>query len=346
MDAAGKLWKGFSLTAKLLVHRPRGWKDYVLNGLSCLAGSGRSLGRPVHVTIEPATVCNLTCPVCETGAGCLERPRQLMSLDEYKAILGRLPDSVGAMMLYFMGETFLNPHAYDMIRLARERGIFVETCTNGDFVDPERLVDSGIDMVSFQMDGASAATHGTYRVGSDFERVVANLRRTVALRDKQGRRIPRITAGLIVMRHNVHEIETFRKKAMEEWGVDDVDIISPCVRTYAQGVEMIPDDDAFWLYDRKRFEEEHILRPRWTLPWYGCSWIYFSLTIQVNGDVVPCCRDPRGKHVLGNVFRQSVSEIWNSPRMRSLRRNIRQGRRPSLCDLCSGFGVPRVRWRS
>ena len=338
------LKKASKLIQNLLRKRPRGWKDYLLNGFSCVMGSGRALGLPVHVTIEPATVCNLKCPVCETGANCLGRLGKLMTLEEYRTILGALPGSVGAMMLYFMGETFLNPDAYEMISIAQERGISVETCTNGDFVDPERLVHSGIDRISFQMDGASAATHGTYRIGSDFERVEANLRRTLEIRNAKGLKKPTVTAGLIVMRHNVHEIDTFRKKALNEWGVDGVDIISPCVRNYEQGIEMIPDDDSFWLYDKKAFEEEHALRPRYSLPWYGCSWLYFSLTVQVNGDVVPCCRDPKGEYVLGNVFRQPVEEIWNSKQIRRLRRDIRKKKTPPLCNLCSGFGVPPARF--
>ena len=43
------------------------------------------------------------------------------------------------LLFYFMGEPFLNKNAYEMIRYARENGIFVETCTNGDFVDAEEL---------------------------------------------------------------------------------------------------------------------------------------------------------------------------------------------------------------
>ena len=42
-------------------------------------------------------------------------------------------------MFYFMGEPFLNRHAYDMIRYARNRSIYVETCTNGDFVDTKKM---------------------------------------------------------------------------------------------------------------------------------------------------------------------------------------------------------------
>ena len=40
-----------------------------------------------------------------------------------------------------------------MIRYAKDCGIpFVNSCTNGDAVNPEKLIESGIDEISFQID--------------------------------------------------------------------------------------------------------------------------------------------------------------------------------------------------
>jgi hypothetical protein len=40
------------------------------------------------------------------------------------------------------------------------------------------------------------------------------------------------------------------------------------------------------------------------VPDNACPWIYYSLAIHVNGDVVPCCRDPKGEEVMGNRSEQ------------------------------------------
>jgi MoaA/NifB/PqqE/SkfB family radical SAM enzyme len=57
-------------------------------------------------------------------------------------------------MFYFMGEPFLNKQAYEMIRYAKETGIpFITTCTNGDPVQPEKLIEYGLDEVNFQIGG-------------------------------------------------------------------------------------------------------------------------------------------------------------------------------------------------
>ena len=100
----------------------------------------------MNITIEQTNVCNLDCPVCETGAGILGRTKGHMSLEQFRTIIDKVGAHTNTLMFYFMGEPFLNKHAYDMIRYAKQAGIpFIETCTNGDFVDPVKIVASGLD---------------------------------------------------------------------------------------------------------------------------------------------------------------------------------------------------------
>ncbi len=95
------------------------------------------------MTIEPPNICNLHCPVCETGAGILNRPKGHMSLDNFKRILGSVGDQVNTLLFYYMGEPFLNKDAYDMIRYAVNKGIYVSACTNGENLDIDRLAECG-----------------------------------------------------------------------------------------------------------------------------------------------------------------------------------------------------------
>ncbi len=143
----------------------------------------------MNVTIEPTNVCNLECPVCETGAGVLGRPGGHMTLDQFRTIIDKVGAHTNTLMFYFMGEPFLNRQSYEMIRHAKQRGIpYVQTCTNGDAVNPEKLVDCGIDEVSFQIGGTSQETHQVYRVNSNLERVLRNLRRRCASSASDGPR--------------------------------------------------------------------------------------------------------------------------------------------------------------
>ena len=79
------------------------------------------------------------------------------------------------------------------------------------------------------------------------------------------------------------------------------------------------------------------------LPDNDCAWIWNSIQINWNGDAVPCCRDPNGKHVLGNVFEQGLMGVFNGAKARDFRRRILtdQGN-IDICKLCSGYGLPTI----
>lgn len=313
----------------------RGARDYLRSTWSLLRRSPFVAGQPVNITIEPTNTCNLRCPVCETGSGELGRPARHMLLAEFLTILDKVASHTNTLMFYYMGEPFLNRDAYQMIRAAKEEGIpWVTTCTNGDAVDPEQLLASGIDEVSFQIGGMSQETHQVYRINSDLKKVLHNLMETVRLKREQ--RLPlRVACGMILMRHNEHEVALFRR-TMAEIGVDEAVEIAPCVRTVAQGKLYLPSDKRHWYYDPPAFRAGE-LRPR-ILPDNQCAWLYYSLTIHANGDVVPCCRDPKGEHVMGNLLQQELTDIWNGERFCAFRRAIQQEQsRLAICKLCSGY---------
>jgi radical SAM protein with 4Fe4S-binding SPASM domain len=318
----------------------RGSVDHLKSTASLARNSTFVAGRPMNVTIEQTNVCNLDCPVCETGAGILGRTNGQMTLEQFKTIIDKVGAHTNTLMFYFMGEPFLNKHSYDMIRYAKQAGIpFVETCTNGDFVDPVRLVESGLDRVSFQIGGITQETHEVYRVKGKLDRTMNNLIETIRQRKLQGSRL-QIEVGFIVMKHNEHEVEDFRRM-VREIGADRAAVIDPCVRTIEQGVQFLPADRAHWFYDENAFNRG-ILKPK-VLPDNTCPWIYYSIAIHVNGDVVPCCRDPKGEEVMGNIFRQDLDEIWNGERYRNLRARIHSDQGAvGICKLCSSYPVSRI----
>lgn len=325
-------------TAMQGLARPKGYRDLALSSYSALLKSDRVLGRPVHLTIEPTNICNLRCPVCETGAGILNRQKGSMSLDNFKMIIDKLGGHVNTLFFYYMGEPFLNKNAYEMISYAAQKGIFVSTCTNGHFVDAKAIIESGIGEVSFQIGGITQETHEIYRVRGDLRKTLDNLAATIEEKRRHPQSRTKIIAGFIVMKHNEHEVGDFLKLA-QEIGADDAHVYNPCVRTLEQGRQFLPQNDKYWDYDRKAFDEG-ILRPS-LVPHNHCEWLYYSTTIQWNGDVVPCCRDAQGEYIMGNIFEQDFYEIWNGEKFREFRRKVNSDQANlRLCRLCSGYGVP------
>ena len=324
--------------ARLVFLRPKGFFNYCLGILSAMGGRETAAGLPVHLTIEPANLCNLKCPVCETGAGILEREGGMMSLGGFKSVIDKVWRHTNSILFYYMGEPFLNPDAYKMIKYAKDKNIYVTTCTNGHFMDAKELIASGLDEISFQIGGVTEMSHSIYRIGSNLKEIIDNIRELIQLKKKSGARLPKIIIGFIVMKHNQGEIEEFKKLA-EDLEVNEARVINPCVRTMEQARKFLPADEKFWLYDRRKFGLG-ILCPRGVTRNH-CNWIYFSAVVLYNGDVVPCCRDVHGRHVMGNLLAEDFKSIWNNVKYKAFRMKLKKKQADlEICRLCSDFGIP------
>ena len=315
--------------------------NYFKNSLSCFLGLKRVLGSPTLLCIEPTNVCDQKCTICETGLGILGREKKFLSFDQFKEILDQFDNNLEIIYFYFMGEPFLNKDSYRMIQYAANRGIWVSSCTNGNQVDPYELINSGIGEINFQISGMTQEIHEIYRRGGDLKKVFATVEESLRIRDQTSginKKRLKINLGFILMKHNEHQVVEFIhycKKA----GVDNYNIIGTCLREHSQGDQLLPSDTSYWIYDEAAFKKG-LLTPKYR-PNNYCEWIYFTTTILVNGDVVPCCRDPCGKHILGNVFNKKFIAIWNNKNYQDIRENVvKNSNKYELCRLCSGYPAP------
>jgi MoaA/NifB/PqqE/SkfB family radical SAM enzyme len=319
---------------------PKGWPSFVWNTAMAQLGRAGPLLPPVYLAIEPTNACNAKCPVCETGKGQMERRKGLLDIAHFNRLIDEVAPTTNSVMLYFMGETFLNKNAYDMIRHARSKNIYVETCTNGDFVDPKGIIYSDINKIAFQIGGMTDATHERYRVASQLGKVRLNLEALVEERRRNPGSNVQIDVGFIVMRHNEHEVPEFLRWA-KEIGADSANIIDPCVRNMLEGHVYLPKDRRYWFYDEAAFEQG-VLKPK-KVPENECAWIWNSMQITWNGDAVPCCRDPNGRHVFGNVFEDGVRRVFNGKKALDFRRRILTDQGGiDICRLCSSYGLPQM----
>lgn len=340
MVTASQIRTFFKLASRYAINRPKGWKALLYNSSMARLRKAGPLMMPVHVSIEPANTCNAACPVCETGKQEMNRAKGKLDPAAFYKFIDEIHPTTSCLLFYFMGEPFLNKHSYDMIRYARSKGIYVETCTNGDLVDAKGVIHSDINQISFQLGGLTQEIHGRYRVNSDIERVKKNLYELIEEKKKNPLSNVKIEVGFIVMRHNEHQINDFLKWA-QEIGVDKANVIDPVVRNMFEAHAYLPKDKKYWFYDEDAFEKG-FLKPKQVLK-NECIWIWNSIQLNWNGDAVPCCRDPLGKFILGNVFEDGLKNLWNGKKATDFRKRILTSQRgTSICNLCSGYGIPEL----
>jgi len=193
--------------------------------------------------------------------------------------------------------------------------------------------------MNFQIGVTAQGPHQIYRVNSNLEKILNNIKETIK-RKKETDAKTEIILGFIVMKHNERQISDFWKLA-EDLEIKG-EIISPCVRDYRQGKLFLPEDERYWIYDKKAFEKG-ILKPKNPLK-NSCWWIWHSLVITWDGNVVPCCRDPKAKYIMGNIFKNDLKDIWNNKKYKMFRKQILTNQKNiPICQLCTGFGLPHLK---
>ncbi len=289
--------------------------------------------RPKMISVEVTSRCNLNCPFCLVGMqnqlpstehDLLPRGLGNIEMELYRKIVDdSVAFGVEKMQLHFQGEPLLHKRLPEMVRLAKDRNLATQMFTNGlPLTEPMagRLLDAGLDMLRFSVDGVSEEVYQKNRVGGQFHRVHKNMK-MMADKARERKSPIRLEWQMIAMRNNEHEIEQARVMA----GAIGLNFF---VKTFAV------TDPGSVPHDPKYQRKLHI-KP--------CSDIYRAIFVYWNGDVVPCCYDIAGKAIVGNLARQTLTEVWESPAYRDLRRRIdnayrRPDEEPELCKSCLKWG--------
>jgi len=189
--------------------------------------SDRAESFPKRLHIEPTVRCNLRCLACGRDMAARSRRRADMPFDLFEKVVKETGPRLSHLNLYDYGESFLHPRIFDMIRFAKQVNpdLTVIVSTNGIPLHTEQrraeLISSGCDEVIFSVDGASAETYSQYRVGGDFDRVIANMRELVAERNRRGTDTPRVVWRYILFVWNDSDGEMNRARALaKDIGVD------------------------------------------------------------------------------------------------------------------------------
>ncbi|HTX88110.1 MAG TPA: radical SAM protein, partial [Bacteroidales bacterium] len=207
-------------------------------------------GAPFAITLEPTNRCNLHCPECPSGAQSMSRPRGFMELETYKMILASLDRGTSYLNLYFQGEPFLHPDFFEMVRLAKEKGLYVNTSTNGHFLDPEnarKTIASHLDRIIISLDGADQPAYGSYRTGGSLKTVQDGIRNLAEARKRAGTRKPGIVAQFLVLKTNEYQLPEMKKLA-RELGADRLEIKSAQFYDFELGHPLMPEGKKYNRY--------------------------------------------------------------------------------------------------
>ena len=184
---------------------------------------------PSRLYIECTAACNISCSqaCCAPETG-ITRTRQagMLDYDLFTRVVDEAGPALGRIDFFNYGEAFLHKRALDMVEYIKSRHphVYLYTSTNGLALTEDgarRLARSGIDEVTFSIDGARHETYVQYRQRGDFAKAIRNLAALADEKRVRGLDVPYINWRYILFSHNDSDEEMDLARSMaSEIGID------------------------------------------------------------------------------------------------------------------------------
>ncbi len=272
--------------------------------------------RPKYIQLETVTKCNAKCPFCPQNE--IVRDPARMPTETWQKVVD---DTRGWGITYrpfLTNEPFVDNRMPEIVRYIKDNDptARVEFNTNGELVTEKlglALLEAGVDIMRFSIDGFSKETYEPSRIGIDYDKVIERTVRFLEIWDEGGYRDKVFTElRMIEVPENTHEITAYK----EFWG-------PKCSEVLITHMYQWP-----WTGQKR---EDVVLKP--------CLKILDEVFFYTNGNATICCWDVHERAVIGNVNEMSVSEIWEGYAARCMRATLDDGRRDllNLCSRCNAY---------
>ena len=282
---------------------------------SYVFGESRLAGGPLTLTIESTAKCNLSCPMCLRQH--IYFPPRNMEFSVFRKIIDEGKDSLEFAVPYGVGEPLLNPEIFDMIGYCTEMGVPTGISTNATVLSEDysrRLIESGLDYITFAFEATRREVFETYRKGANYDRVRNNILTFLHVKKAMRSRIFCIVQ-MVALKENRREGRALSRM----WKLDGINNVRIKKDEVHNEGSAIPGDNS--------------TRPPRRYPcyqlWRGPMYIHYD------GTVFPCCYT-YPEEALGNIKRNTLRQIWNSERIVRLREAHVRGdlRQYTACQNC------------
>jgi radical SAM protein with 4Fe4S-binding SPASM domain len=324
----------------------------------------QNLKLPKTLYIETTNRCNLRCKGCILYRGNWEPDRD-MSLAELKKITDQLPD-LERVYLHGIGEPLLNKELPDIIQHLKSRQAYVLFNSNGILLNHQRqqeLINSGLDELRISLDASSSAGYERIRNSNHFEQIVANLKSFRLFQTQRQRTFPQLSLWFLGTWDNISELPGFITLAAdikieevylqrlvyfqdgEGYGLaratktlqDSADGTSAIIHESQELAESL--GIRFMASGQSRPIESLERQTESGWPWTKCYRPQTLMYVTANGNVLPCCMSPFStvdydSIILGNVFKNSLEDIWLGSEYGNFRKQHQTATPPKSCRGC------------
>ena len=300
---------------------------------------------PRQIRIEGTKLCNLRCVGCrrhlDGNMSKLSGDKHL-TLERLKVICGMLP-TLKVVLFAGDGEPTVNPYLKDLLRYLERSDIRPTITTNGTFGDSELvqvLEECDTFRVSMSMTGATKETFEELRTGAKLDVFLGNLEALCKTS------IPIYLNYLLLNQQTLDEIPELVRIGVEA-GVTGFSFMKP----YVSDSTFVPPD---YVNMKGQLEEIGTRIEETGLKWEGnlnpgptfrrCYDPFVQPYVTLNGDVFGCqylanqrteewymgevVKLDSKNFIMGNIFEDSLEDIWYNDAYKELRAYMRRTARP------------------
>ena len=276
---------------------------------------------PVHLCIEPTSVCNLRCIMCFQLDKTFSANKEFIGFMDWnlftKVVDQAAENDCQAITLASRGEPTLHKDFGKMLEYIYKKGIMdVKINTNATRLTEKlchQILQSKIATVTLSVDACNPETYEAIRVGGKFEQVLKNIKMFKRIRENEyvGSQTKTRIAGVAVKK-------TQSPKEMFNFWSQYVDQVT--IR------KEIPRWDT---YNNKTHNELGV-----------CNLLFERIYVWFDGICSPCDFDYKAELRFGNANSDLISDIWLGESYQKIRQLHLDKKRNCLrpCDRCN-FGI-------
>ena len=316
------MWPELSFLENIFL--PDRWKIYEKRMNILSSGNPQNWNEidfPVEISLELTNYCNLRCVMCPTPF--LKRARGYMTETLFNRVARDISDEKGFLFLpQGFGELLLHKKLFELLDFAFKLGIRpIVVLTNGMLLNEINLAGflNRVNVMVVTIDGVTAKTYESIRVGGRLQIVAHNIERLLEMRG--GNQTPHLVLRIIEMKETEGEIDSFKDFWSDRIGSGDI-------------IQVVDFNDWAGKVAYRGIGEVRQERER-----TPCRMLWKNLSVYYDGQVSPCCYDAEGELIVGNVLEQNLKEIWNGSSLKKVRGiHLRhQFQNIPICSRCNSW---------
>ena len=220
--------------------------------------------RGLTLRLDLVNKCNLRCVMCHySDDRVFKRPARHITPGQFFEFFEDIAPDVREVVLSCGDEPLVSPHFQPIIReLARlHPDVEIVFSTNAMLLNERAaraIIESGVSLITFSIDGVTAGTLESIRTGARFNQVIGNMARLKRLRDAAGSARPLLVVNFVMMRSNIAEAPLM-VEAARDLGLHYIDFRHVVPSEYfSDPHEMLENHPSLY----NRFRESILLKAR------------------------------------------------------------------------------------